>query len=173
MHVDPEFDTWTYGTPTRMQHGLTRLERGDMLAFYAGLRPVGDNGSPLPGGRHSLYLVGYFEVECGVRAREHARDQLLSTFGENFHVRHEDIFERDHANIVLVKGGPGSRRLTRAAKISDQRPNRMGRPTFVLSDTMRDIFGALTGGGFIERSSPRWIAPELAERSAVFVRSLP
>ena len=39
-HYDPEFDTFTYGDPTRnKRRQLLRLGKGDMLVFYAGLRP--------------------------------------------------------------------------------------------------------------------------------------
>jgi hypothetical protein len=171
MHVDPEFETCTYGSPTVMQHGLANLEVGDMLVLYGGLRPVADDGYPIPQLQHALYLLGYFEVEWAVRARDYAREELLSVFGENFHVRHDDIFRRDHKRLVLVKGGPGSRLLTKAVPISDRKPNRLGRPTFVLSDEMRNVFGPLSGGGFIERSAPRWIDPSFVDSAAAFVRS--
>ena len=38
MHVDPEFDTFTYGDPTTPKAGLRRLEPGDLLVFYCGLQ---------------------------------------------------------------------------------------------------------------------------------------
>jgi len=37
MHVDPEFETFTYGDPTRLKSGLRHLKRGDLLIFYCGL----------------------------------------------------------------------------------------------------------------------------------------
>lgn len=171
MHVDPEFGTFTYGSPANMQHSLALLEPGDVLVFYGGLRPVTDDGTPIPEMPHALYLFGYFEVESAVRAQEYTREQLLPTFGENFHVRHEDVFEHDHRRLVLVKGGPGSRLLTRAVPISARKPNRRGRPTFVLSGEIREVFGPLSAGGFIERCSPRWIDPAFVESAAAFTRS--
>jgi hypothetical protein len=38
IHFDPEFVTFTYGDPTPPKAGLRRLENGDMLVFYCGLR---------------------------------------------------------------------------------------------------------------------------------------
>jgi hypothetical protein len=173
IHFDPEFETYTYGTPTGLQQSLARLQAGDMLVFYGGLRAVDEEGRPIPQTPHGLYLLGYFEVVCAVRARAYARNELLPDFGENFHVRHEDIFERDHDKLVLVKGGTGSRLLTKAVPISDRRPNKLDRLTFVLSDEMREVFGPLKGAGFIERCSPRWIDPAFVETAADSVRSRP
>ena len=33
MHVDPEFETFTYGDPTPPKRGLRRLQPGDLLVF--------------------------------------------------------------------------------------------------------------------------------------------
>src|SRR5437868_5489971 len=38
MHVDPEFETFTYGDPTPPKAGLRDLATGDILVFYAGLQ---------------------------------------------------------------------------------------------------------------------------------------
>lgn len=41
-HYDPEFETFTYGDPTRNKRTqLLRLDDGDLLVFYAGLCPMG------------------------------------------------------------------------------------------------------------------------------------
>lgn len=173
MHADPEFETCTYGSPATMQHSLAQLEQGDLLVFYGGLRRVSGDGAPIPNVPHALYLFGYFEVESAVRARAFAREDLRPNFAENFHVRHEDIFQHDHHTLVLVKGSPGSRLLTRAVPISNKKPNRRGRGTFVLSEAIGEIFGPLSAGGFIERCSPRWIDPSFVHSASAFVRSQP
>jgi hypothetical protein len=172
LHVDPEFETNTYGTPTGMQRSLATLEVGDMLVFYGGLRPFGDDGMPVFGQAHALYLFGYLKVACAVRARDYTREELLRLFGANFHVRHPDVFVRQQRDLVLVKGGPGSRLLTRAVPISAKGPNRIGRPVFVLSSEMREVFGTLSGMGSIQRSAPRWVEPGFAESAAEYVRGL-
>lgn len=38
IHFDPEFKTFTYGDPTIKRNYLRKLEPGDLLVFYAGLR---------------------------------------------------------------------------------------------------------------------------------------
>src|SRR5207237_611073 len=38
VHVDPEFESFTYGDPTPPKRGLRRLDKGDILAFYCGLK---------------------------------------------------------------------------------------------------------------------------------------
>jgi hypothetical protein len=52
IHVDPEFETFTYGDPTSPKAGLRRLEEGDMLIFYCGLQGWNFHSEP------ALYLVG-------------------------------------------------------------------------------------------------------------------
>ncbi len=173
MHVDPEFDTNTYGTPTRLQRRLATLEDGDLLVFYGGLRPVTADGTPIPNVRHALYLFGYFDVACAVRARDYTRDELLPMFGANFHVRHPDLFENQQDELVLVKGTATSRLLEKARLLSETTPDRRGTPIFVLSAEMRAVFGTLSGVGSIQRSAPRWIDPAFAERAGDFVQSLP
>jgi hypothetical protein len=37
MHVDPEFESFTYGDPTPPKRNLAQLKPGDLLVFYAGM----------------------------------------------------------------------------------------------------------------------------------------
>src|SRR5439155_14904008 len=37
IHLDPEFETFTYGDPTSPKRSLRHLKPGDLLAFYCGL----------------------------------------------------------------------------------------------------------------------------------------
>jgi hypothetical protein len=166
MHVDPEFNTFTYGDPTRPKAGLRRLRRGDLLVFYAGLQGW-DVSSP-PG----LYIVGYFEVAHVGMAGIFTPEELNRHFGQNFHVRHRAVFERDRASLVLVKGGPGSRLLDRAEPISVTGETGTGRPLKVLSPAMRPVFGDLGGRCSVQRSNPRWVDPAFGQGAASFVRSL-
>src|ERR1039457_4355640 len=56
-HIDPEFQTFTYGDPTRTKRAqLLALEAGDLFVFYAGLQPVEATDKP------RLFIIGYFEV---------------------------------------------------------------------------------------------------------------
>ena len=169
MHVDPEFQTFTYGDPTSLKSGLRKLESGDLLVFYAGFQGW---DFPAPSG---LYIIGYFVVEKILRAKDHNRVDLLHDFGNNYHVRHEDVFRNDTTgkrNLVLIKGSKQSRLLHKAYLISEIGTDKSGKPLKVLSTKMREVFGAFDGKVSIQRSPPRWIAPEFVERAKCFVVGL-
>src|SRR6266581_3599037 len=38
IHLDPEFETFTYGDPTTPKRSLRNLNPGDLLVFYCGLQ---------------------------------------------------------------------------------------------------------------------------------------
>ena len=167
IHVDPEFETFTYGDPTRPKAGLRKLKAGDMLVFYAGLE--GFDFPSLP----ALYLVGYFEVIAAGMATEFAKEVLQRDFGCNFHVRHPSVFALQEADLVLVKGGSGSRLLKKAYCISAMDVDRSGNPLKVLAPAMQKTFGNFGGKISIQRSPPRWVDPEYVTTAAHFVKSLP
>lgn len=57
-HYDPEFVTFTYGDPTSPKRDqLSKLVPGDLLIFYAGLKPIDEVDKP------RLYAIGYFTVK--------------------------------------------------------------------------------------------------------------
>ena len=166
VHYDPEFETYTYGDPTVPKAGLRKLSDGDLLVFYAGLEGWDFHRDP------ALYIIGYFEVERAVSAREHTLEELQAEFGKNFHVRHRPVFNDQKNRLVLIKGGSGSRLLEKAERISAQERNKAGRPIHVLSSKMRLIFGHFDGHVSIHRSPPRFVFPNYVEKAARFVRSL-
>jgi hypothetical protein len=67
VHFDPEFETFTYGVPTRLKASLRRLSESSLLVFYAGL---GSWDFDCPAG---LYIIGYFEVARAVLLLPSAR----------------------------------------------------------------------------------------------------
>jgi hypothetical protein len=165
MHHDPEFASFTYGDPTSLKARLRNLAAGDLLVFYAGLR--GYRCEVPPG----LYLIGYFEVGFAGYARDLTEEQIRGC-SDNFHVRHESVFLKQRDRLVLVKGGAGSRLLTKAVKISVMGQDGVGKPLKVLSPEMQQIFGSFGGKISIQRSSPRWVANEHFLGAACFVRGL-
>jgi len=165
MHMDPEFVSFTYGDPTSPKAGLRRLVEGDLLVFYAGLRGF---GCDLPSG---LYLIGYFEVAFAGLARDLTEEQVHMC-GHNFHVRHQSVFLRQRDRLVLVKGGSGSRLLTKAVKISALGQDRAGKPLKVLSAEMQQVFGGFDGKLSFQRSPTRWVAKGHTSGAADFVRGL-
>jgi len=166
MHGDPEFETYTYGDPTRPKRGLKRLRKGDLLVFYAGLEGWDFRSDP------ALYIIGYFEVEEAVEAKGHTWSALHRRFGKNFHVRHRPVFEDQKDRLVLVRGSNRSRLLKKALRISVVGKNSGGKNIHVLSFEMRLLFGDFNGHVSIHRSPPRFVFPEFVSTAAKFVRSL-
>jgi len=166
IHVDPEFDTFTYGDPTPPKAGLRKLQPGDLLVFHAGLQGHDFESDP------ALYIVGYFEVLVAGIATYFRADELQRSFSENFHVRHPTVFAIQQNELVLVKGAATSRLLRKAHVISCEGQNSNGKPLKVLSPAMQQVFGDFGGRISIQRSPTRWVAPAFESRAASFVRSL-
>ncbi len=166
MHVDPEFDTFTYGDPTTPKAGLRHLRPGDLLVFYCGLRGWDFASDP------ALYLMGFFEVEKAGVASEFTKTELDRLFSCNFHVRHRRVFQRQKESLVVVKGATNSRLLHEPIRISANGKDCAGKPLKILSPAMRKVFGDFGGRVSIQRSPPRWVEPEFTTKAVDFVRSL-
>jgi hypothetical protein len=166
IHFDPEFATFTYGDPTPPKAGLRRLEAGDMLVFYCGLKGWDFESEP------ALYLMGYFEVLAAGKANDFGDQEAQNLFGNNFHVRHQQVFERQRGELVLIKGSERSRLLKKAVRISVMGRDRTGQPLKVLSPEMQAIFGTFEGRLSFQRSPTRWVAPAYVARAVAFMRSL-
>jgi hypothetical protein len=166
VHADPEFKTFTYGDPTRPKASLRQLSAGSLLVFYAGLKGWNFACSP------ALYIIGYFEVARAGLATSFTQGELAGMFQNNFHVMHGDVFEDQKDRLVLVKGNANSRLLKRAVKISSMGTDRRGRPLHRLAPEMQAVFGGFEGNTSIQRSPPRWVAPEFTQRAAQFIATL-
>jgi hypothetical protein len=166
IHFDPEFATFTYGDPTPPKAGLRNLETGDLLIFYCGLEGRDFTSAP------ALYLMGYFEVQTAGKAADWRDQKTRRLFQNNFHVRHQSVFERQKAELVLVKGSERSRLLRKAIGISVMGRDRSGKPLKVLSPEMQQIFGSFDGRLSFQRSPTRWVDPDHVTRAADFIRSL-
>jgi hypothetical protein len=166
IHFDPEFVTFTYGDPTPPKAGLRRLEKGDMLIFYCGLEGWDFRSEP------ALYLMGYFEVLAAGKPAGFGERETQRLFENNFHVRHQRVFERQKAELVLIKGSEHSRLLRKAVCISVMGRDRAGQPLKVLSPEMQQIFGAFNGHLSFQRSPTRWVEPAYVTRAMEFMRSL-
>lgn len=166
IHFDPEFVTFTYGDPTSPKQGLRRLEKGDLLAFYAGLEGYGFSSAP------ALYLIGYFEIEIAGYAKSFSQQILAAAFSDNFHVAHPDLFAAQRETLVLVKGSSASRLYTKAHLLSVTTVDRRGRLLKVISPAMRAICGDFQGRYSFQRSPVRWVEPAFVSSAASFLRSL-
>lgn len=113
-HYDPEFETFTYGDPTRNKRvQLLRLDDGDLLVFYAGLRPVESWAAS------RLYIIGYFtvaSVESVNATNSWPPPNFLHLLG-NAHLRRN---RPDDGLVVVCGHARASRLLDRAIAISDE-----------------------------------------------------
>ena len=163
MHVDPEFDTFTYGDPTPPKKSLARLSPGDMLVFYAGLEGWDFECAP------ALYVIGYFEVERTGFGSSFSRQSLQKSFSRNFHVMHDDVFAGERDKVILIKGSTRSRLLTKATKLGERHRLATGAWWQLISPDMAKVFGRFGGIGSLQRSTPRWVEPKFIESAVKFV----
>ena len=112
-HYDPEFETFTYGDPTRNKRAqILRLNDGDLLVFYAGLRPVGSRAAS------RLYIIGYFTVASAesINPTKPWPPTDASLLLGNAHLRRN---RPDHGLVVVRGHARTSKLLDRAIAISD------------------------------------------------------
>jgi hypothetical protein len=166
MHVDPEFDSFTYGDPTLPKKRLAELRADDLLVFYAGLEGFDFVSAP------ALYIIGYFEVARAGFGSSFSENVLHQEFARNFHVMHKDVFAGQRDKVVLIKGTKKSRLLNKAIKLGDRQRLEGGSWWQIISPKMARMFGRFGGIGSLQRSTPRWVEPDFVERAARFVRSL-
>ncbi len=107
-HLDPDFDNLTYGDQGQRARSISRLHSGDVLAFFAGLRPVEN-----PAGSLVYALIGLYVIEAIAPARSVPRN----LWHENAHTRREP-----GATDIVVRARPGvSGRLKRCIPIGEYR----------------------------------------------------
>jgi hypothetical protein len=165
MHVDPEFESFTYGDPTPPKRNLARLDAGDLLVFYAGMQGWGHACPP------ALYLAGFFRVELAGFAPDFSDEQLLE-FRQNYHVRHPAVFQMQREKLVLVKGGTTSRLFRKAHLVGETVRRENGSLWQIITPTMEKVFGKFGGIGSLQRSTPRWVEDRLVGSAEEFVESL-
>lgn len=172
VHVDPEFDTFTYGDPTAPKRSLRNLQPGDFLVFYCGLQKWDAESGWDQDHRPALYLAGFFEVALAGMAGDFDTKTLKTEFGMNFHVRYPSVFKKQEEDLVLVKGGPGSRLFRKAFQINSIGKDVAGRPLKVLSPKMQKVFGSFGGNISIQRSPPRWVEPAFVQKAIGFLKDM-
>lgn len=172
VHVDPEWETFTYGDPTTPKRSLRHLIPGDFLVFYCGLQAWDSQNGWDGDHRPALYLAGFFEVALAGMAGDFNKKILKDQFGKNFHVRYPSVFNQQKDDLVLVKSSPRSRLFRRAHQISSEGKDRAGKPLKVLSPVMRKVFGTFGGHVSIQRSPPRWVEPAFVGKAMDFLKEL-
>jgi hypothetical protein len=146
-HLDPDFEQLTYGdNGERRGKAITTFERGDVIAFYAGLRPV------RPCAHRLVYaLVGLYRVGSVARVADFPRPR----WHENAHLRRAMARPTD----VVVHAEPTtSGRLRRCIPIGEFRGG-----AYRVRRDLLEVWGGLScKDGFIQRSAvpPRFNAPD-------------
>ena len=155
-HYDPEFETFTYGDPTKNKRGqLLRLTQGDILIFYAGLRPPEQQ----QGSR--LYLIGYFTVKnvYNVTKSHPWPPPALKHLWANAHFRRKNC---DHGLVVVEGSSHYSRLLPKAIPLSDERQE--------VLPTMHRRLGIM---GSVKRAGAgRWVPPAYVASVAEWLETL-
>lgn len=144
LHNDPEFDTNTYGDQTIKGKYLLKLEKNDLLVFYAGLTPYNNTDF-----EEALYIIGYFEVDYVVDFNyldEGQKNHMIKELANNSHIKFNGL-----KNLVVVKGNDSSKLMKQAVLISEKRTNKIGRNYHAVSDEMEEMLGIK---GSIQRSIP-------------------
>jgi Nucleotide modification associated domain 3 len=135
-HLDPDFDQLTYGDQgQRGKRITTHLTAGDLLAFFAALRPTDGPLRPLIYALIGLYVIGEIVP---------AKSVPQSRWSENAHTRRVP-----GDGDIVVRAKPGvSGRLRRCIPIGELR----GRVYRVRNDLL-DAWGGLDiKDGYIQRS---------------------
>lgn len=146
IHFDPEFDTMTYGDPTRKRSFLLKLEKNDLLVFYAGLSPFRTDKH-----QEGLYIIGYFVVKRIIDFKgmsNKARQENYKLYWNNAHCKRSYHAE----NLVIIVGDKeNSLLLEKAIAISSLKKDKLGRPYHAVSSKIEELLGI---SGSIQRSIP-------------------
>lgn len=136
MHMDPDFGHLTYGDSRRRGKPLIDMDKGDFLAFYAGLRSVSS-------GALIYALIGMLEVggkpKWGKSEIEKMTDKERLC---NAHSRWKSLCQ-DDKDVILKGAGSGSGLFDRCVEIGDQ--DKENHQYYVREDILRQW------GGFKER----------------------
>lgn len=147
MHLDPDFQYLTYGDDgDRRGSGLRKLSKGDLVVFYAGLRPIESRQDRL-----CYALIGLLVVEEMVEARLVPKLR----WDENAHTRRVECGAGD----IIVRGQPAqSGRLAKCIPIGEFRNK-----AYRVRREFLNAWGGLTvKDGFLQRSArpPLFLKPE-------------
>ena len=148
-HLDPDFEQLTYGDEKRRGRPLLTLGRGDLLAFYAGLKPTRHIEPPL------MYaLIGMMVIDIVAPAKNVAR----SDWDRNAHTRRVS----DDTDIVVFGQPSLSGRLERCIPIGELRDG-----AYRVTNDLLDDWGDISvHDGWIQRSGtlPAFLNPDVFYR---------
>lgn len=146
MHLDPDFGALTYGDDgLRRGRGLAALGAGDLVVFYAGLRPISACAH-----RIVYALIGLYRVAEVVRVEA----VPAARWDENAHTRRR---ERRGTDVIVRAEPRSSGRLRRCVPIGEFRDG-----AYRVTREVLEAWGGLScRDGYIQRSAvpPRFLAP--------------
>lgn len=147
LHLDPDFDYLTYGdNGARRGAGISKLERDDLVVFYAGLRPITVRADLV------YALVGILVVDEVIAAQTVETARRM----ENAHTRWNRIAPED----IVVRGRHRfSGRFDHCVPIGEFRDR-----AYRVRKELESAWGGLSvKDGYIQRSivPPAFLAPQL------------
>jgi hypothetical protein len=146
LHFDPEFETFTYGDSTSKRKFLLKLDKNDLLIFYAGLTPYKNDEYP-----DGLYIIGYFKVKEVIDFNELSEEETLkycNLFSNNAHIKRKIGYK----DLIIISGYADHSKLLRTPiLISEPKLNIAGRLYHAVSQEMEE---KLAIKGSIQRSIP-------------------
>lgn len=146
MHFDPEFETFTYGDIKSKGKFLRKLDKNDLLVFYAGLTPYENDEYP-----DGLYIIGYFQVKEVVDFNQLSEEVTLkyfNLFSNNAHIKRKKCCE----DLIIISGNTKHSKLLKIPiLISEPKLNIAGRFYHAVSPKMEEKLGIK---GSIQRSIP-------------------
>jgi hypothetical protein len=147
LHHDPNFESLAYGEHARSNYltALGRLDPGDIVGFYAGLRDTA--------GRAHRYLVGYFTVdrldELSADASVTRKRSVLAAHPDNAHTKRarDGVPVLDDEDLVLVDGRePGGLFERNPPRLSTFRASN---GHYYLADEVADRFRVVAGSAWM------------------------
>lgn len=125
VHLDPEFETFTYGDVKNKSKILSTLEKGDLLIFYMG--GVMQNDSSEKG----CFIIGYLDVQSVFVSRnKNLTNKDLNLIRNEFANNAHSISSKTQQNLVIVKGSSRSRKLDKCIKLTDKN-NDASNPSYI------------------------------------------
>lgn len=137
-HHDPDFENMTYGDVDSARSASTlNMQSGDIIAFYAGLKPIKSCDHKL------LYaIIGLYVIDEVVRAGDVPQDR----WSENAHTRRQNVNPSD----VIVRAKRNNfGLLDRCIPIGEYRDN-----AYRVTKDLLEAWGGLSvNDGYIQRSA--------------------
>jgi hypothetical protein len=147
LHHDPNFDALAYGEHDRSNYlsALGRLDPGDVVGFYAGLRDTA--------GRAHRYLIGYFTVDrldvVAADATPARKRAALAAHPDNAHAKRatDGVPYLDDERLALIAGrDPGGLFAADPVRLSTFRP---ANGHYYLDEAVRDRFRVIEGSDWM------------------------